>query len=332
MQKIQSETNDWMLYYFDSINDMTVRARYFTIAMIISVLIAAFLCIVISTLVATFITRRLNVLVAKTNQIGKNHLVADLHLEGKDEIGQIDKNFNNMLNRINDLIEKEYKLTLHVNQTRLELLQEQINPHMLYNTLSMISLVSRQSGEMDILNVSNNLIGFYRGILSKGEIITCIKDEIAMIKMYIEIIKFVYKIDIILSCELDDEILSLYSLKLILQPLVENAIIHGLRPVNGGMIIISGRILGDSICFDISDSGVGIPDDIKKNINLSLNGGTNEKSYGLSNVAKRLNIFFGDAYGISIDSHEGCGTKISISVPALNKDQIDKLLYEKFNI
>lgn len=322
---IPSEVNGWKLYYFVSMNDIAARKRTVTIAMAFSVFVALVLCIGISITVSFSITRRLSMLVDKTNQTGKASLVADLHLEGEDEIGLLDKNFNRMLERINELIENEYKLELYMNQTRLELLQEQINPHMLYNTLSTISMISKQSGALDILNVTNNLIVFYKGILSTGKLVTSISDEITMIDMYVEIMKFVYKIDIDLIYELDKEILSFYSLKLILQPIVENAVVHGLRPVNGGIIIISGHRLNNKLYFEISDSGVGIPDDIKGYLSSSLGKGVKEKGYGLSNVARRINLFFGDEYVMRIESNVGCGTKVSLSVPVLNKEENDKL-------
>ena len=324
LKKLISETNGWTLDFFASTQDITMTSRKVTLSMIMTVLLSLVLCIGSSALLATFITRRLNVLVAKTNQIGENSLVADLHLQGEDEIGQIDKNFNGMLNRINDLIEKEYKLTLKVNQTRFELLQEQINPHLLYNTLSMISLIARQSGETAILDVCNNLIGFYKGILSSGKLTTSIGDEISMIKMYVKIMKFVYKIKTDLILDIDEEILSLYTLKLILQPLVENAIIHGLRPAGGGILIISGNRINDRIFFEISDSGVGIPDDIKSCISSSLRGEIKEQGFGISNVANRIKLFFGYDYHMILDSDVGQGTKIRLSVPVLNSDQINE--------
>lgn len=332
LQTLASDVNGWKLYYFASTQDITERTRAVTMAMFLSVFVALLLCIGISFLVSSFITKRLDVLVDKTNQTGTASLVADLRLEGDDEIGQLDRKFNGMLGRINDLIEREYKSAIRINQTRLELLQEQINPHMLYNTLSMISMISRQSGAMDILSVSNHLIGFYKGILSRGKIVTSIGDEIAMIGMYIEIMKFVYKMDIDLVFEIDEELLPLFTIKLILQPLVENAVIHGLRPANGGVIVISGHKINHKLCFEILDSGIGIPDDIRNYLLSSLGRELKEKGYGLSNVARRINLFFGDEYGVSIESEVGAGTKVGLSVPALNKDEINDLFKERFNI
>ena len=106
---------------------------------------------------------------------------------------------------------------------------------------------------------------------------------------------------------------------------MENAVVHGLRPVNGGIIIIRGHRLNNKLNFEISDSGVGIPDDIKGYLSSSLGKEVKEKGYGLSNVARRINLFFGDEYVMRIESNVGCGTKVSLSVPVLNKEENDKL-------
>ena len=328
----RSEASGWQLYYFSSMKDLIVRERNVTVVMILMLLLSLLLCIVGSALLATLITRRLDELVAKTNRIGEGALVADLNLDGSDEIGLIDQNFNDMLLRINQLIDKEYKLNLHINQARLELLQEQINPHLLYNTLSMISMIAGETNNTDILEVSNDLIAFYKGSLSRGKLTASLQDEISMAERYVRIMKFVYHMDIELIIDIQDDLVSYYTLKLLLQPLVENAILHGLRPAGGGVVIIYGVQDGDRIRLEISDSGVGIPDDIKNCVVSSIHGEGGGLGYGLVNISKRNRLFFGEAFSMNIRSFDGQGTKITLTIPLLSKEQMDALLAESFNI
>lgn len=331
-QQDDSDVNSWKIFYIASTSEISDRIRATTIAMMITIVIALSLCVYISMLISSIITKRLEVLVNKTNQTGLKSLKADLRLEGKDEIGNLDSNFNRMLERINELIDREYKSALSVNQMRLELLQEQINPHLLYNTLSMISLTAKQTNASDILDVANNLIGFYKSILSKGKIITSIREELDMIRMMVDIMKFVYKLDIELVLEVDHEVQTLYMLKMILQPIVENAIIHGLRPSNGGIIIISGHLEQNILRFVVSDSGIGMPEDVAKILSSSLGKEIQENGYGLSNVARRINLFFGNKYGLKFESYINCGTKFIITVPALKQSDMEEILNKWFMI
>jgi sensor histidine kinase YesM len=329
---IRSPITGWRLIYVTPTDTITEKTRFISGATVAAAGIALALCIVISIIFSGFFTRRIAILVNKTNQVDKGDLTIQQRIKGHDEIGQLDLNFNNMIRRIDHLIQNEFRAKLAINKVRLELLQTQINPHLLYNTLSLISMISKEDGRQEVLNVTNNLIGFYRGILSRGKIIASFREEINMVRMYIDLMRTVYQLDIESIIEIDEAIYDCYSIKLLLQPVVENAILHGLRQKGGGQIFISGEFKGNGIEFVISDNGVGMPDEIKHFLNSVLEMQEMEKSYGLANVIKRVALFWGRDYGVSVESAPGAGTTVILRIPRLTEEEITERLESKYLI
>jgi sensor histidine kinase YesM len=237
-----------------------------------------------------------------------------------------------MVVRVNNLIQNEFRSKIVVNKVKLELLQEQINPHLLYNTLSLISMVSKEDGQREILNVTNSLIAFYKGILSRGKIITSIRDEVAMVNHYIEIMRTVYQLDIECYLDIDECVYDCYTIKLLLQPVVENSILHGLREKGGGQIFISGAICDDVVEFIVTDNGVGMPEEIKNVLNSILDVEQMDKSYGLANVIKRVDLFWGRSYGVTVESMPEMGTTVILRIPKLDEAEISRRLESKYLI
>lgn len=327
---IDSDLTGWRLIYLTPLDPITSKTKTITIITIITIIISIVMCIFIATLISSFMTKRIDILVKKTNQIKEGNIAVNLVLRGNDEIGQLDKNFNSMIERINALIENDYKSKIFTNKTKLELLQEQINPHLLYNTLSMIGSIARKSDQTEVLDVANNLINFYKSILNKGKIISSLRSEIEMVKRYIDIMRFVYNLDIEVSIDIDEEILNYYSIKLFLQPIVENAIVHGIKPNKSGILFISGKENDNYLEFTVLDDGVGMEEDVKKYLNSVLNNNEEDKGYGLSNVIKRINLFFGDEYGVEIKSNYGEGTSITVKIPKFTEGKIKKIFENKY--
>ena len=327
---LNSEVTGWRLIYLTPMKFITEKTKFIDLITLITILISIILCIIIATLVSSFVTKRVGILVEKTNKITGGNFKVDLTLKGNDEIGQLDKNFNSMIGRINNLIESEYKSKITISKTKLELLQEQINPHLLYNTLSTISYISKKSSQSEIMNVSNNLIIFYRGILNGGKIISNLGAEIDMAKRYCEIMKFVYNLNIEVNFDIDEEILDCYSIKLFLQPIVENSIIHGVRTVESGTVTVSTKVLNGDIQFIVSDNGVGISEENLSYLRSLAKNGTGDKGYGLSNVIGRIKLFYGNGYGMDIESAPGRGTTTVITIPKLTEAEIHSLLEGKY--
>lgn len=327
-----SDITGWKLIYTVPVDNITGKVRTIAWITMLTIFITLILCVLISTLVSSFVTKRINILVRKTNRVRDGNISVDLKIEGQDEIGQLDENFNRMIDRLNRLIENEYKSKIIVNQTKLELLQEQINPHLLYNTLSMIGMTARKSDQLELLHVINNLINFYRGILNKGKMISNLQAEVDMVKWYIEIIRFVYGLDIDTEFEIEEEILGFYSIKLFLQPIVENAIIHGIRPNKSGVLMITGEQTGSGLRFTVADNGVGMEEDMVEYLYSNVREHNRDKGYGVSNVIKRIKLFFGDEYGVEIKSRKGVGTTVTVTIPKLTSEEITRLFEDRYLI
>ena len=329
---ITSSLTGWRFIFVAPTNAVTTTTRTVSTATLVSAVVALALCIFISIRVSRFFTSRMDILVKKTNQVDKANFTIQQTIRGRDEVGQLDLNFNSMIARVDNLIQNEYRAKLAINKVRLELLQEQINPHLLYNTLSLISMISREDGRQDILNVTNSLIAFYKGILSRGKIITSIREEMAMVMNYVEIMRTVYKLDIECIVEIEDYIYDCYTIKLLLQPVVENAILHGLRQVGGGQIFISGVTTEDGLEFAITDNGVGMPPEMEHFLNTVLDMEQLDKSYGMANVIKRIDLFWGRAYGIRVESTPEAGTTVILRIPRLSEVEISQRLESKYLI
>ena len=323
---ITSSLTGWRFILVAPTDAIMATTRTVSTATLVSAVIALALCIIISILVSRFLTNRMDILVKKTNQVDKGNFTIQQTIRGRDEVGQLDKNFNSMIARIDNLIQNEFRAKLVINKVRLELLQEQINPHLLYNTLSFISMTSKEEERQGVLNVTNSLIAFYKGILSRGKIITSIREEMAMVMNYVELMRTVYKLDIECIVEIEDCIYDCYTIKLLLQPVVENAILHGLRQKGGGQIFISGVTTENGLEFAITDNGVGMPAEIKHFLNFVLDREQLDQSYGLANVIKRVNLFWGREYGVRVESTPEAGTTVILRIPRLSEAEISQRL------
>jgi sensor histidine kinase YesM len=328
----RSSVTGWRLIFVAPTDVITAKTRTVSTITLISMLGSLVLCIIISVLFADFLTDRIDVLLKKTKRVDKDQFAIQQVIKGSDEIGQLDLHFNNMITRIDRLIKDEYKTKIVMNKVKLELLQEQINPHLLYNTLSLISMIAREDGRCDVVDVTDSLISFYKGILNRGKIITCLRDEIHMALTYIEIMRFVYHLNLDCTIEIDQAIYDCASIKLILQPVVENAILHGLRQNGGGQLFIGGIMRDSEIEFVVADDGVGMSEGMVNYLNSLRDLDDLEKGYGLANVIKRINLFWGWQYGVRVESSPGSGTTVRLRIPVLSEAEITQRLESKYLI
>lgn len=242
-------------------------------------------------------------------------------IKGSREVQELDKSFNAMMNRINELANKIVLEQKAQKESELKALQNQINPHFLYNTLdSIIYMINRNENdkaEKMIMALSK----FFRISISNGKAIIPIKDEIEHAKNYLLIQKlrcgdsFTYYIDI------DPQLYEYECVKLILQPIIENAIAHGIRNADDmeGKITIKGEFAGDLIRFDIIDDGFGMTEDKIEDIYNSFKDPTIHKGVGLQNVFLRIKMYYGDLANILITSELDSGTDISIFITKKDK-------------
>lgn len=240
-----------------------------------------------------------------------------------DEIGHLQMSFNQMAEDINRLLSK---ITEEHKQTRLlelNILEYQINPHFLYNSLDSINSMARVAGNKDIEEMVCALAKFLRMGLSKGKELYLVRDELEHVRQYLLINMIRYRDCFTFDIEADPGILEHMTIKIILQPIVENAIKYGINKKNtDGYIKISVKRDGNTLLFEVTDNGPGIPENKLHALRNLLNDHTidsdTENGFGLYNINQRIWLRFGEGYGIALDSEMGKGTTVRIRVPVID--------------
>ncbi|MEK3883041.1 cache domain-containing sensor histidine kinase [Paenibacillus sp. PL2-23] len=233
----------------------------------------------------------------------------------QDEIGELIVNYNYMVNQIRSLGEEKFESGKALKQAELRALQAQINPHFLYNSLDAIAIMSVMKQAPEITRMAKALTTFYKLSLNKGRDLVTLRDEIEHIKSYIVIqnIRFDDRIQLETAIQADAELALIP--KLTLQPLVENAIVHGLfeKESKGGVISIQASLVQDLITISVVDNGVGFP------VNPLVKG----QGVGMMNVHERIQLTYGEAYGLSIRSGMPHGAAIDIAIPYVKAEEED---------
>lgn len=285
--------------------------------------IIVFACIVISMaaliiayIIAEGVTKNIRLLEKNMRKVEDGDFNVRVKPSTYDEVGLLTLRFNYMMKKINELINTLYIERIHKQEAEFEVLKAQINPHFLYNTLGSVKWLSRMQGQKKIEEMVDSLIYILRASI-KGDKYITIEDELYYVNKYIELQKVRFEDRFKVMFNVSDDIKGCYSLQFILQPIVENAIYHGLEISKGnGLIKINGYRKEENIILEVIDNGVGMTEEQHKNIIHTDNtkySGLN--SIGIANVNKRIKMYFGDPYGISIDSELGRGTSVFILLP-----------------
>ncbi|MGZ9585626.1 sensor histidine kinase [Paenibacillus marinisediminis] len=269
------------------------------------------LVLVIWILSATFVKRiyRLNMTM---KQIAHGDLSAYIMVDSKDEIGELTGRFKDMLQSINELINEVYRSKVVQKEAELKALQAQINPHFLYNSLSLINWKAINIEAYDISRITTTLSKFYRTTLNRGQDVIRVQDELENTKSYVELQLIMHDSSFEFIYEANPQVMQYDMIKLILQPIVENAIEHGIdnKREGRGILRIDVDLIEDDIVFTVEDNGPGIAEEVTA-IVLSKQS----KSYGLFNAQERIRTYFGEGYGITIQSELGRGTRVQVRIP-----------------
>lgn len=278
--------------------------------------------------VAYTITKRIDSLCGYMQQTKDGILKEVPDIIYKDEIGTLYENYNFMITRIHTLLHENYQMGRELKSAEYKALQSQINPHFLYNTLDMISWLSYQKKPEQISSVVYSLANFYKLSLNKGKYIVPISDEISHVTYYMKIQDLRFSGEIRFLTDIDPVILQYSIPKITLQPIVENALFHGIleKKSKSGQITIHSILAEDNILLIVEDDGVGIPSD---QLNVLLEADNSEahaddsgSHYGLRNINKRIRLQYGEEYGLSFESIPGEGTKVVLCLPSLHVDEI----------
>lgn len=280
------------------------------------VLIVAVLCFLLTfalmMLISHYFNTRIASLTRQIDMIEREDFSSRITIRGNDEIGRLALSLNDMTNRLSQLINELYKKELARKDTELYALQSQINPHFLYNTLSVISSLAIRKGDQEISAIINHLASFYKTSLNKGKRYISVEDELDLTKHYIAIQHMRFRSQFQESYELDQALYPCRTLKLVLQPFVENAINHAASDKSGPLhIVIRLYCIGAKIYYEVEDDGAGMtPECLQK-----LNSGNTEAGFGIYNVNQRIRLAYGEEYGVTVESAMGKGTRVCICIP-----------------
>ena len=265
-----------------------------------------------------------NITCTLTSRVAEGDFTAQTKdVESEDEIALLMDNFNDMTKEIGQLVEdmKRNHETLRLSETKL--LQAQINPHFLYNTLDTAVWLAEAKQNDQVIRLLTYLSDFFRTSLSNGQNFITIQEEQRHIESYLKIQQFRYQDTLAYNIDIDKALYNFTIPKLLLQPLVENALVHGIRGKRGkGTISVTGRLEGDNIVFCVTDDGVGMDEEKLYNLRkASVDGSTqsaNIAAFGVGNVNERIHIYYGENYGLFFKSQPDVGTTARVLIPARN--------------
>lgn len=279
------------------------------------------------------LTRPVMGLVSDMKKIGNRDRGFRVKVRSTNEVGVLAYDINSMIDKMEEMTSnvfntqaRLYEAELSKKQAEFSALQSQINPHFLYNTLNCISSIGLEYGSKEIAQITSSMSKIFRYSIEKSELVL-ISEEIQCIKAYLNIISIRYENKFSLEVKVDDKLLGMKTPKMILQPIVENSVYHGLESMDaGGQLCVSGNIdeNGD-ICFQVADTGKGIGQDELERMKAKLHMEYSErvknslegKNIGLSNINNRIKLLFGEGYGVEIESQLGNGTTVIVKIPSI---------------
>jgi two-component system sensor histidine kinase YesM len=323
---VEESVQDYMLFEVNQAEERYKenQARFTRLTIFYMILLP---CVILFSIIAAWIiSASIYIPIKKlhdvTTTITKNDLQSLVTSDNLDEISELGMSFNIMIGKIRELLDAKIKEQENLKKAELRALQAQINPHFLYNTLDTIVWMAEANKSDQVIEIVRALSSFFRIALSKGKDWIPIRQEIEHVRSYLTIQKMRYRDILDYQIDLDEKILDGTILKLTLQPLVENALYHGIKGKrNGGSIYVRARRAGpDLVLLEVEDDGVGFTPSKLAQLQASLSDDAgdisiHESGFGLENVNKRIKLYYGRQYGISIQSQYQSGTRVTLTIP-----------------
>lgn len=307
-----SMSQGWKTVSIVPLSDLLQETREATSQILLVSLVSFTLAFSLIWLIAHYFNTRIQNLSRQISRIENEDFNSRIVIQGNDEIGQLSHAFNAMTERLNTLINELYKKEIARRDTELYALQSQINPHFLYNTLSVISSLAIRNGDVQISRLIAHLSSFYRTSLNKGKRYISIKDELDITRHYLSIQHMRFGDRFTEHYELDEQLFPYRTLKLVLQPFLENTINHGFGEKQKQLhITVKLYRQNQHIFFEITDDGIGISPERLRQIQT----GSSAAGYGIHNVRERLRLAYGDFASLSLESCEGEGTVVRLCLP-----------------
>ncbi len=299
-----------------------VKTRLFIVFVILLIL---FLLVLINYYISSRITNPIHELENSVGELEDGNLEAEISIKGSYEIQHLGRSITSMAQQIQVLMKDIVAEHESKRKSEFDTLQSQINPHFLYNTLDIIVWMIENEQKSEAVKVVTALARFFRISLSRGKSIIRVSDELEHVRNYLMIQHMRFKNKFTYQIQADDDVLEMASLKLMLQPLVENAIYHGMEFMDGdGEILIRASKKGDELLFSIEDNGLGMCAEQVERLLTDTSHVPSRRGSGIGvrNVNERIRLYFGEDYGLEIDSEPDEGTRIYIHLPVVFYDEL----------
>ena len=305
---VKSTVTGWVLAHGIAASDLNQMSRFFGYVILVTALALVALIVLLSVLISRIINKPLQLLTHAIGNMREDTEIVELFDDS--EIGHVGRVLKETVHRNLELRDRLISSHIKEREAELLLLQAQINPHFLYNTLDSIYCMAIIDENVIIADMVSALSELFKMSLSKGRRVIRVREELDYIQKYMSILQMRYGDRFTLILHIDDDIWDLFMMKFLLQPFVENAMYHGLEPKMGkGIVKITGTRANDELHFIIADDGVGIHSD--EDI---------YKGYGVGNVVDRIHLLYGEEYGIHIKSRHGEGTQVTVRIPILKME------------
>ena len=320
----RSEKTGWTVVDCTNVKELLSKSRQAQSVYVLTAIILVIVALLFSRFMARSITLPIQKLRDSMKKVQEGDFsVSDVVVDSKNEIGSLTKSFDVMTHRIHELMEQNVHEQEEKRKSEFKALQSQINPHFLYNTLDSIIWMAEGKKNEEVVLMTASLARLLRQSISNEDEVVPIANEVEYARGYLTIQKMRYKDKLEFQIEVDSSILYIPLIKLVLQPIIENAIYHGLKyKESKGLLIVKGFMKDGNAVLQVIDDGVGMDEETlahiydKHKVNYHSNG------VGVYNVQKRLKLYYGEDYGITYTSELGKGTTATITIPGRQEGQI----------
>lgn len=310
----------WKMVGISYVDELTENRRNFANSLILIIALGVIFEIGASIFISRKVSQPIKKLERQMKLVENGDFSIQLEVNGEDEVKKLSKSFNLMVVRIKHLMEEVIREQEEKRKSEFKALQAQINPHFLYNTLDSIIWMNENQKYEGVTTMVAALAQFFRVSISKGREFIRVSEEIEHARSYLIIQKVRYRDKFDFSIEAGPDVLRQKTIKLILQPIIENAIYHGINQLEEkGRITIQAYMEGSCIIFCISDNGYGIKPSVLKGILDKEPKSDSPSGVGLKNVNERIKLTYGDEYGLEITSELDEGTTVKISIPIVSE-------------
>ena len=315
---------DWILVTILPSAPLQKKASLIFYSMLFFWVLAAVIGILLSTWLSRSVTRRISAVSGQMSEVRNAPPVPMESTGERDEVGELVDSYNYMARQINTLMQRQQEAAEEIRVAEFNALQAQINPHFLYNTMEMIGWMAQQGRTKETNRAIRDLSRFYRLTLSRRNSINSLEEEIEHVSIYVRLQNMRFEDSIDFVVDVPDSLMEYRIPKLTLQPIVENAILHGIleKESHRGAIVLTGWLEDSSIVLLVSDDGIGMSEEKVSGILNKKEGVSGKGSHiAIYNTHRRLKVLYGEEYGLTYHSTPGKGTDVEIRFPAFTSDE-----------